>query len=115
MSGLPVIIVVAGLIIFGIYLSEKNSDPAISQKTQKASLIGQLAASKVDDRALHTFEKSLSDFIFRYRMVDEVGLTKVFTDDFVNQIPFIGSLAWDPEACGIQSQGRALYFYNFRV
>ena len=41
LSGLPVIIVVAGLIIFGIYLSEKNSDPAISQKTQKASLIGQ--------------------------------------------------------------------------
>ena len=43
-------------------------------------------------------------------MVDEIGLTKVFSDDFVERIPFIGSLAWDPEACGIQSQGRALYF-----
>ena len=115
MSGLPVIIVVAGLIIFGIYLSEKNSDPAISQKTQKASLIGQLAASKIDDRAFaYIPEKSFGVISFSgMRMVDEVGLTKVFTDDFVNQIPFIGSLAWDPEACGIQSQGRALYFLQF--
>ena len=115
LSGLPVIIVVAGLIIFGIYLSEKNSDPAISQKTQKASLIGQLAASKVDDRAFaYIPEKSFGVISFSgMRMVDEVGLTKVFTDDFVNQIPFIGSLAWDPEACGIQSQGRALYFLQF--
>ena len=46
-------------------------------------------------------------------MVDEIGLTKVFSDDFVDRIPFIGSLAWDPEACGIQSQGRALYFLQF--
>ena len=115
LSGLPVIIVVAGLIIFGIYLSEKNSDPAISQKTQKASLIGQLAASKVDDRAFaYIPEKSFGVISFSgMRMVDEVGLTKVFTDDFVKQIPFIGSLAWDPEACGIQSQGRALYFLQF--
>ena len=115
LSGLPVIIVVAGLIIFGIYLSEKNSDPAISQKTQKASLIGQLAASKVDDRAFaYIPEKSFGVISFSgMRMVDEVGLTKVFTDDFVNQIPFLGSLAWDPEACGIQSQGRALYFLQF--
>ena len=115
LSGLPAIIVVAGLIIFGIYLSEKNSDPAISQKTQKASLIGQLAASKVDDRAFaYIPEKSFGVISFSgMRMVDEVGLTKVFTDDFVNQIPFIGSLAWDPEACGIQSQGRALYFLQF--
>ena len=115
LSGLPVIIVVAGLIIFGIYLSEKNSDPAISQKSQKASLIGQLAASKVDDRAFaYIPEKSFGVISFSgMRMVDEVGLTKVFTDDFVKQIPFIGSLAWDPEACGIQSQGRALYFLQF--
>ena len=46
-------------------------------------------------------------------MVDEIGITKVFSDDFVDRIPFIGSLAWDPEACGIQSQGRALYFLQF--
>ena len=51
-------------------------------------------------------------FISGMRMVDEVGLTKV-SDDFIDRIPFIGNLAWDPEACGIQSQGRVLYFYSF--
>ena len=111
-SGLPVIIVVAGLIIFGIYLSEKNSDPAISQKTQKASLIGQLAASKVDDRAFaYIPEKSFGVISFSVCMVDEVGLTKVFTDDLLIRFLLLAVLLGIRKR--VEFNHIALYFLQF--
>ena len=115
MANLPIFLLFAGLIIYGLYYLEKKNDPVIEQKAKKASLIGELSARRVDDRAFaYIPEKSFGVISFSgMRMVDEIGLTKVFSDDFVDRIPFIGSLAWDPEACGIQSQGRALYFLQF--
>ena len=115
MANLPIFLIIVGLVIYGLYLFDKNNDPVVKQKTQKASLIGELSARRVDDRAFaYIPEKSFGVISFSgMRMVDEIGLTKVFSDDFVDRIPFIGSLAWDPEACGIQSQGRALYFLQF--
>ena len=115
MANLPIFLLFAGLIIYGLYYLEKKNDPLIEKKTKKASLIGELSSRRVDDRAFaYIPEKSFGVISFSgMRMVDEIGLTKVFSDDFVDRIPFIGSIAWDPEACGIQSQGRALYFLQF--
>jgi predicted nucleic acid-binding Zn-ribbon protein len=115
MANLPIFLLFAGLIIYGLYYLEKKNDPVIEHKAKKASLIGELSARRVDDRAFaYIPEKSFGVISFSgMRMVDEIGLTKVFSDDFVDRIPFIGSLAWDPEACGIHSQGRALYFLQF--
>ena len=47
----------------------------------------------MDDRAFaYIPEKSFGVISFSgMRMVDEIGLTKVFSDDFVDRIPFIGS------------------------
>ena len=115
LANLPIFLIIAGLVLYGLYRYEKSNDPVVKNKVQKASLIGELSARRVDDRAFaYIPEKSFGVISFSgMRMVDEIGLTKVFSDDFVDRIPFIGSLAWDPEACGIQSQGRALYFLQF--
>jgi hypothetical protein len=112
---LLVFLLFAGLVVYGLYSLEQKNDPLIEQKNERASLIGKLSAQRVDDRAFaYIPEKSFGVISFSgMRMVDEIGLTKSFPTTFVDRIPFIGSIAWDPEACGIQSQGRALYFLQF--
>lgn len=114
-ANLPIFLILAGLVVFGIYHLDKKNDPVNQKKTQKASLIGELSSKRVDERAFaYIPEKSFGVISFSgMRMVDEIGLPKVFSDDFVDRIPFLGSITWDPEACGIQSQGRALYFLQF--
>ena len=114
-ANLPVFLIFAGLVIYGIYYLGEKNEPDIENKAQNTSLINELSSRRVDDRAFaYIPEKSFGVISFSgMRMVDEVGLSKVFSDDFVDRIPFLGSLAWDPEACGIQSQGRALYFLQF--
>ena len=47
------------------------------------------------------------------RMLEEVGLPKIISDDLIARIPFIGDLAWDPQACGVEANGRAVYFLQF--
>ena len=113
-SNLPSFVLISGLVIFGIYSFNQGNNAKVSAKSEKASLIGELSARRIDDRAFaYIPEKSFGVISFSgMRMVDEVGLSKVFSEDFVQRIPFIGSLAWDPESCGIQSQGRALIFCN---
>ena len=115
MANLPAFLFFAGIVVYGLYSLGQKNDPLIKNKNQRASLIGKLSAQQVDDRAFaYIPEKSFGVVSFSgMRMVDEIGLTKVFSEDFVDRIPFIGSLAWDPEASGIQSQGRALYFLQF--
>ena len=114
-ANLPIFLIFGGLVIYGYYYLGDRSDPFEQKKTQKASLIGELSSRRVDDRAFaYIPQKSFGVISFSgMRMVDEIGLTKVFSDDFIDRIPFIGNLAWDPEACGIQSQGRVLYFLQF--
>ena len=114
-SNLPIFLLLSGFVIFGIYSFNQGNNAKVSAKSEKASLIGELSAERIDDRAFaYVPEKSFGVISFSgMRMVDEVGLSKVFSEDFVERIPFIGSLAWDPESCGIQSQGRALYFLQF--
>ena len=51
LANLPIFLIFAGLIIYGLYHFEKTNDPVTKQKTQKASLIGELSARRVDDRA----------------------------------------------------------------
>jgi hypothetical protein len=116
LSNLPVLIIIGGLVSYGIYGYLPNMDSSdLEEKKQKASLINELASRRIDERAFaYVPEKSFGVISFSgMRMVDEIGLSKVFSDQFIDRIPFIGSLAWDPEACGIQSQGRALYFLQF--
>ena len=115
LANLPIFLIVVGIVLYGLYQFDKTNNPTVENKTQKASLIGELSSGRVDDRAFaYIPEKSFGVISFSgMRMVDEIGLTKVFSDDFVDRIPFLGNLAWDPEACGIQSQGRALYFLQF--
>ena len=115
MANLPIFLLLAGLVIYGLSTLDRKDDPHTKKKTQKASLIGELSTRRVDDRVFaYIPQKSFGVISFSgMRMVDEIGLTKVFSDDLIDRIPFIGNLAWDPEACGIQSQGRALYFLQF--
>lgn len=114
-ANLPIFLIFAGLVGYGIYHFGGKPQPMNDNKAQKATLIGELSSRRVDDRAFaYIPEKSFGVISFSgMRMVDEIGLPKVFSDDFIDRIPFLGSLAWDPEAYGIQSQGRALYFLQF--
>ena len=46
-------------------------------------------------------------------MVEQVGLSKIISDDFIENIPFLNNLAWSPEECGVNPHGRVLYFLQF--
>ncbi|MEC9122820.1 MAG: hypothetical protein VX969_01655, partial [Verrucomicrobiota bacterium] len=47
------------------------------------------------------------------RMMEEVGVPKILSGYLTKRVSFLGDLAWDPSSCGINPDGRVLYFLQF--
>ena len=46
-------------------------------------------------------------------MVEQVGLPKIIDSGFIDNVPFLSNLSWNPAECGINPHGRVLYFLQF--
>ena len=42
-------------------------------------------------------------------MLEEVGIPKIISDQFLIRIPFLKDLVWDPRACGVGEQEKSLF------
>ena len=83
---------IIGAALFGIYKflpdgTESETDP--SSRVQKASLVGEVFLSGKDDRALaYVPEQSFGVFNFgSLRMVEEVGMTKIISNQLLSKLP----------------------------
>tara|TARA_B100001093_G_scaffold108839_5_gene101138 strand:- start:7637 stop:10372 length:2736 start_codon:yes stop_codon:yes gene_type:complete len=116
------VLLVGGLVLYGIYhILPDSKRETTSLQSSKASLISELSSRKTDDRALAYVPESAFGVISfsGLRMMEEVGLPKIISNDLQVRAPFIKDFAWDPSACGVQPNGRVLYFLqlpdqNFR-
>jgi len=115
-SNAPVFLLLITLIGWFTY-DKFNPSSVIEPQTQKAkaSFLNKLSTKRFDDRSFaYLPEKTFGVFSFSgLRMVEQVGLPKIISDDFVENIPFLNNLAWSPEECGINPYGRVLYFLQF--
>jgi hypothetical protein len=77
--------------------------------------MGKLSSHRFDNRSFaYIPENTFGVFSFSgLRMVEQVGLSKIISDDFIESIPFLNNLAWAPEECGVNPHGRVLYFLQF--
>ncbi len=115
-GNLPIILIVIGLIGWGVYEKfgpQTDGTERVSQA--KASFLGKLSSRRFDDRAFaYVPQRAFGIFSFSgLRMVEKVGLPKIISDDFITNIPFLGNLSWNPADCGINPHGRVLYFLQF--
>jgi predicted nucleic acid-binding Zn-ribbon protein len=115
MGNLIILIVIIGLP--GWFLYEKFGPQQVDDpgKIAKASFLSKLSSRKFDDRAFaYVPEKAFGVFSFSgLRMVEQVGLPKIIADDFLENIPFLSNLSWEPEECGVNPYGRVLYYLKF--
>ena len=115
LANLPIILVVGGLAAWGIFSA---ANPGGNQTAPRGNSelpgIGD-AKTRLDDRAFaYVPEQAFGVCSFSgLRMIDEVDVTKSIIRPFLNRVPFLGELKWDPESCGINPEGRALYFLQF--
>lgn len=112
-SNALIVLLVCGLGLYGLYHFFPDSNKQSSTPhASKASLIGELSSKKTDDRAIvYVPEEAFGVFSFSgLRMVDEVGLPKIISEDLLSKASFIKDFAWDPSACGLHPKGRVLYF-----
>ena len=110
---LPLYLIVIGSVGFFYYhYSGSGSSAGASSGIAKASLMGELSSRRIDDRAFaYVPEKAFGVCAFSgVRMLEEVGLPKIISDDLIARIPFIGDLARGPQACGVEANGRAVLF-----
>ena len=115
-GNLPIIIIVIGLIGWGVYEKFGPQNDGTQRVSQaKASFLGKLSSRRFDDRAFaYVPQRAFGVFSFSgLRMVEKVGLPKIISDDFITNIPFLGDLSWNPADCGINPHGRVLYFLQF--
>ena len=116
LANLPLYLIVIGSVGFFYYhYSGSGSSAGASSAIAKASLMGELSSRRIDDRAFaYVPEKAFGVCAFSgLRMLEEVGLPKIISDDLSARIPFLGDLAWDPQSCGVEANGRAVYFLQF--
>ena len=115
-GNLPIFIIVIGLAGWAGYekfgVQESGTE---NVSNAKASFLGKLSSRRFDDRAFaYVPEKAFGVFSFSgLRMVEQVGLPKIIANDFIDNIPFLGNLSWDPVDCGVNPHGRVLYFLQF--
>ena len=66
----------------------------------------------MDDRALaYVPQQAFGVCSFStLRMVEEVGMPKIISNELLARVPFLEDMVWDPVECGVQPNGRALYF-----
>ena len=115
-GNLPIILIVIGLIGWGVYEKFGPQNDGTERVSQaKASFLGKLSSRRFDDRAFaYVPQRAFGVFSFSgLRMVEKVGLPKIISDDFITNIPFLGNLSWNPADCGINPHGRVLYFLQF--
>ena len=115
-GNLPIILIVIGLIGWGVYEKFGPQNDGTERVSQaKASFLGKLSSRRFDDRAFaYVPQRAFGIFSFSgLRMVEKVGLPKIISDDFITNIPFLGNLSWNPADCGINPHGRVLYFLQF--
>ena len=109
-----IILLIVGALIYGVYhaLPDGRTPVAPPGGLTKSVIIDDLASSKLDDRALaYVPEKAFGVCSFSsLRMVEEVGVPKILPMELLSRIPFFKNMLWDPQSCGIQPNGRVLYF-----
>ena len=117
MANMPIFLLLFGIIGYFVYdfMDLKGTTSLSSNKLAKASLLGKLSSNQIDDRAFaYVPQKAFGVCAFSgLRMLEEVGMPKIISRDLSDQIPFIEDIAWDPESCGIEPNGRAIYFLQF--
>jgi len=114
-GNLPIILVIFALFVWFAFeqLSPDKGKEADSQS--RSSFLGKLSSQRFDDRSFaYIPENTFGVFSFSgLRMMEQVGLSKIISDDFIENIPFLNNLAWSPEECGVNPHGRVLYFLQF--
>ena len=117
MANIPILLLLLGVIGYFVYdfMDLKGRTSLGSNELAKASLLGKLSSNQIDDRAFaYVPQKAFGVCAFSgLRMLEEVGMPKIISRDLSDQIPFIEDIAWDPESCGIEPNGRAIYFLQF--
>jgi hypothetical protein len=115
MGNLIILIVIIGLPGWFLYDKFGPQEVVDPGKIAKASFLSKLSSRKFDDRAFaYVPEKAFGVFSFSgLRMVEQVGLPKIIADDFLENIPFLSNLSWEPEECGVNPYGRVLYYLKF--
>jgi predicted nucleic acid-binding Zn-ribbon protein len=114
-GSLPIILVIVALVAWFAYdqfSTEKGRD---ADSQSRSSFLGKLSSQRYDNRSFaYIPEHTFGVFSFSgLRMMEQVGLSKIISDDFIENIPFLNNLAWSPEECGINPHGRVLYFLQF--
>ena len=114
-SNIPIIVIILGLIGWFLYDKLGDQETVNPEKMAKASFLSKLSSRKFDDRAFaYVPEEAFGVFSFSgLRMVEQVGFSKIIPDDFLENVPFLSNLSWDPEECGVNPHGRVLYFLKF--
>ena len=114
-GSLPIILVIMALVAWFAYdrFSTEKGQEADTQS--RSSFLGKLSSQRYDNRSFaYIPENTFGVFSFSgLRMVEQVGLSKIISDDFIENIPFLNNLAWSPEECGVNPHGRVLYFLQF--
>lgn len=114
-GSLPIILVIMALVAWFAYdrFSTEKGQEADTQS--RSSFLGKLSSQRFDNRSFaYIPENTFGVFSFSgLRMVEQVGLSKIISDDFIENIPFLNNLAWSPEECGVNPHGRVLYFLQF--
>jgi len=112
--GPVIVLLLVGALIYGIYSWLPDGKPTHpgADTWQSSATMDDLAASRLDDRALaYVPDKAFGVCSFSsLRMVEEVGVPKILPMDLLTRAPFFKDMLWDPESCGIQPNGRTLYF-----
>ena len=103
-----------GLLLFLIYEIIPDSGDQKNKKagSKSVSLLTELIGDRVDDRALaYVPQQAFGVCSFStLRMVEEVGMPKIISNELLARVPFLEDMVWDPVECGVQPNGRALYF-----
>ena len=114
-GSLPIILVIMALVAWFAYDRFSTVKGQEADTQSRSSFLGKLSSQRYDNRSFaYIPENTFGVFSFSgLRMVEQVGLSKIISDDFIENIPFLNNLAWSPEECGVNPHGRVLYFLQF--
>ena len=109
-----VVLLIIGCLLFLVYefLPDGNFVNTEKESSAKASLVGSFKGHLQEDRILSYLpDKAFTVCAFSTpRMLEEVGIPKIISDQFLIRIPFLKDLVWDPRACGVGEQEKSFYF-----
>jgi len=113
LANLPLILVLGGLSLWGLSALVDDGDGSGPSAVIDSSSAN--AFSRTDGRAFsYVPEQAFGVCSFSgIRMMEEVGVPKILSGYLTKRVSFLGDLAWDPSSCGINPDGRVLYFLQF--